>query len=397
MRWPVSCVLGLTLTLTGIGMHAQTPLTERMSDFEVFSNRPQRGHSGRSEGTAHSSFQEYMPLDPHRRFHSLGDFRLESGVTLPNAKVAYATFGSLNAQRDNAVLIPSWYGSDHHGYDFLIGPGRALDPAKYFIVASEMFANGFSSSPSNTAAPFDGPRFPAIAIRDNVEAARRLLADELRVTHVRAVAGFSMGAQQAFQWAVSHPDFTDAIVPYCGTAKTYPHGIVRLEGAISALTADAAFNDGNYTSPPAKGLAAWSRHWAGWVWSQEWWRRELFKPQFASVDEVLANRTTRDAVRDANNLISQARTWQRHNVGDTPGFGGNHERALSSIKARVLYMPCETDLYFPIGDFRYEQQFLKRSTLTPIPSLWGHSAGSGGNAPDAQFIDAQVRSFLDSK
>src|SRR6266550_798440 len=153
--------------------------------------------------------------DVHRRLFSLGDFRLESGVVLPGARIAYATFGTLNAQRDNAILLPSWYGSDHHGYDFLIGAGRALDPAKYFLVATEMFANGFSSSPSNTRSPFDGPAFPAIAIRDNVEAARRLLS-ELGVTHVRAVVGFSMGAQQAFQWAVSHPDFVPAIAAYCG-------------------------------------------------------------------------------------------------------------------------------------------------------------------------------------
>ena len=332
--------------------------------------------------------------DEHRRFFALGDFRLESGGALPNAKLAYATFGTLNERRDNAVLIPSWYGSDHHGYDFMIGPGKALDPSRDFIVATEMFANGFSSSPSNTPPPFDGPRFPAVAIRDDVEAARRLLADEFRVAHLRAIVGFSMGAQQAFQWAVTHPGFMDAIVGYCGTAKTYPHGIVRLEGAISALTADAAFNDGNYTSPPLKGLAAWSRHWAGWVWSQEWWRRELFKPQFKTVDEVLANRTARDAVRDPNNLISQARTWQRHNVGDSPSFAGDHEKALASIKARVLSMPCETDLYFPIGDFRYEAQFIKGVTFTPIPSLWGHSAGSGGNPVDNQFINDQVATFL---
>ncbi len=332
--------------------------------------------------------------DVHRRVFPLGDFRLESGVVLPGAQIAYATFGTLNAQRDNAILIPSWYGSDHHGYDFLIGAGRALDPAQYFLVATEMFANGFSSSPSNTRSPFDGPAFPAIAIRDNVEAARRLLS-ELGVTHLRAIVGFSMGAQQAFQWAVSHPDFVTAIAAYCGTAKTYPHGFVRLEGAIAALTADAAFNDGRYTSPPKKGLAAWSRHWAGWVWSQEWWRRELFKPQWVTVDEVLASRTARDAVRDANNLIAQARTWQRHNVGDTPGFNGDHERALASITARVLYMPCETDLYFPIGDAKYESQFITHVALTPIPSLWGHSAGSGGNAADNDFINAQVQRFLE--
>jgi len=343
---------------------------------------------------AAASVEAQVPQDAHRRLFALGEFRLESGAVLPAATLAYATFGTLNAQRTNAVLLPSWYGSDHHGYDFLIGPGRALDPARDFIIATEMFANGWSSSPSNTAAPFHGPRFPAIAIRDNVAAAHRLLTSELGVTRLRAIVGFSMGAQQAFQWAVSHPGFTDQIVAYCGTAKTYPHGVVRLEGAISALTADAAFADGNYTSPPLKGLTAWSRHWAGWVFSQEWWRRELFKPRWPSVDAVLDERTGRDAVRDANNLISQARTWQRHNVGDTPGFDGDHERALRSIQARVLYMPGETDLYFPPGDARYESEFIRGVTLVPIPSLWGHSAGSGGNPADNDFIDAQIRQFL---
>jgi homoserine O-acetyltransferase len=154
------------------------------------------------------------PPDAHRRLYSLGDVRLEGGAVLPNATLAYATFGTLNAQRSNAVLLPSWYGSDHHGYDFLIGPGRALDPARDYIVLTEMFANGWSSSPSNTPPPFNGPRFPAIAIRDNVSAVHRLLTSGLGVTHLRAIIGFSMGAQQAFQWAVSHPAFMDRIVAY---------------------------------------------------------------------------------------------------------------------------------------------------------------------------------------
>jgi homoserine O-acetyltransferase len=98
--------------------------------------------------------------------------------------------------------------------------------------------------------------------------------------------------------------------------------------------------------------------------------------------------------RDANNLISPARTWQCHNIGDTAGFAGDHERALRSIQARVLYMPCETDLYFPLGDARYESQFIPAVSLVPIPSLWGHSAGSGGNAVDNDFIDAEIHRFL---
>ncbi len=220
------------------------------------------------------------------------------------------------------------------------------------------------------------------------------MLEHLGVTHARAVVGFSMGAEQAFQWAVSHPDFMDGIVPWCGTAVTYPHGIVRLESAIRALTADPAFADGRYTSPPLKGMAAWSTHWAAWVWSQEWWRRELFKPQSSTVEAALAARIARDSVRDPNNLILHARTWQKHDVGGTPGFNGDHQKALQSITARVLYMPCETDLYFPIGDARYEQQFLKHSTFTPIPSLWGHSAGGGGNPADAAFINQQIAAFL---
>ncbi len=339
------------------------------------------------------SAQTSAPPDPNRRILTLKEFRLEGGAVLPVANVAYATFGTLNAAKDNAVLVPSYYGADYHGYDFLIGPGKALDPSRYFVVATEMFGNGFSSSPSNTPAPHAGPEFPAIAIRDNVEASKRVL-EHLGVTHVRAVVGFSMGAEQAFQWAVSHPTFMDGIVPWCGTAKTYPHGVVRLESAIRALTADPAFAGGRYTSPPKAGMAAWSTHWAAWVWSQEWWRRELFKPQSATVEEALAARIVRDSVRDPNNLILHARTWQKHNVGDTRGFGGDHEKALQSITARVLYMPCETDLYFPIADARYEQQFLKHSTFAPIPSLWGHSAGGGGNPADAAFINDQIRAFL---
>jgi homoserine O-acetyltransferase len=331
--------------------------------------------------------------DPNRRFLEIADFRFEGGGVLPRARVAYATFGALNAARDNAVLLTTSYGADYHVYDFVVGPGKAFDPARYFVVTTEMFGNGISSSPSNTPAPHAGPDFPAIAIRDNVEASRRVL-DQLGVTHVRAVAGFSMGAEQSFQWAVSHPGFMDAIVPWCGTARTYPHGVVRLESAIAALTADPAFADGRYTSPPARGLAAWSAHWAAWVWSQEWWRRELYKSQGATVADVVKARIARDASRDPNNLIAQARAWQRHDVGATSGFGGDVARALASIRARVLYMPCETDLYFPMADAQYERQFLKAVTFEPIPSLWGHSAGGGGNPDDARFINERIAHFL---
>ncbi len=326
----------------------------------------------------------------------LTDFRTEGGVVLPSAKVVYGTYGRLNAARDNAVLLPSHYLANHHGYEWLIGPGLALDTAKLFLVATELFGNGNSSSPSNTPEPFHGPRFPAISIRDNVLAVHELLVNDLHITRLRAVIGFSMGAQQAFQWAVSYPTFADKIVATSGTAKTYGHGAMRLEGQIAALTADSAFHDGNYTSPPKAGLAAFGMVWGAWLYSQEWWRKELWRtsaPPGTTAEQYIQSFRTRFSA-DANNYISQARTWERHNVGDTPGFGGDVERALRAIVVPVLYMPSETDLYFPLADARYEAAFIARVRFVPIPSLWGHPAGAGASPADKAFLNAEISAFL---
>src|SRR6202521_3036663 len=212
-----------------------------------------------------------------RHEFTIANFKTESGVVLPQARVVYGTYGKLNAAKDNAALLPSHYMANFHGYEWLIGPDKVLDTTKLFLVATELFGNGHSSSPSNTPEPYHGPRFPVTTIRDNVEAVHRLLTEELKVTHLRAIIGFSMGAQQAFQWAVSYPTFADRIVATSGTAKTYPHGFVRLEGQIAALTADVAFQGGDYSAPPAKGLEAFGTVWAAWLYSQEWWRRELWR------------------------------------------------------------------------------------------------------------------------
>ncbi len=329
----------------------------------------------------------------------LDSFRTESGVTLPQARIVYGTYGRLNAARDNVVLLPSHYMANHHGYEWLIGPGLALDTASLFLVATELFGNGFSSSPSNTPEPFHGPRFPVTTIRDNVEAVHRLLVDELHVTHLKAVIGFSMGAQQAFQWAVSYPRFADRIVATSGTAKTYGHGIMRLEGQIAALTTDPAFKGGDYADEPRAGLEAFGMVWAAWLYSQEWWRRELWKgnaPPGTTLEQFMQGWRKRFSA-DANNYILQARTWERHDVGGTPGFDGDVERALRSIAVPFLYMPSETDLYFPITDARYEQQFIPQVQFVPIPSLWGHPAGAGASPADKAFLNEKIAAFLAGK
>jgi homoserine O-acetyltransferase len=223
-----------------------------------------------------------------------------------------------------------------------------------------------------------------------------LVTEQFGVKHLKAVVGFSMGAQQAFQWAISYPAFVDAIVPYCGTAKEYPHGIVRLEGFRSAIMADAAFDGGRYSKPPLTGLKAGGRHWAAWGFSQEWYRREVYKQLgHQNVEDHLRNFwEARFGARDANNLISQAVTWQKNNVGNTPGFDGDHEKALRSIRAKVLYMACETDLYFPPVYAEYEAGFIPNVKLVTIRSIWGHLAGVGINATDNEFLNRTITEFL---
>src|SRR6202035_2570296 len=170
------------------------------------------------------------PAQPEPVEHTfiIHNFHTESGVTLPEAKIVYGTYGHLNAAGDNAILLPSHYMADMHGYEWLIGPGKALDPTRQFLIATELFGNGRSSSPSNTPEPYHGPRFPVTTIRDHVEAVHRLLTDELNITHRRAIVAFPRAANKAFQGAETYPICGSRIVATSGTAKTYPHGYVRL-------------------------------------------------------------------------------------------------------------------------------------------------------------------------
>ena len=330
----------------------------------------------------------------HKIF-SLGDLGLESGVILPNAKLSYVTHGKLNEKKDNLILVPSAYLGDHHGFDFLIKEGKALDPTKYFIVATDMFQNGLSSSPSNTPEPFNGANFPLINIRDNVKAGYRLVTEVFEVKKIYGVVGFSMGAQQAFQWGVSYPDFVKKIVGIAGSAVEYPHGIVRLEGFISAIKADSSFERGNYDSPPKKGLRAGGTHWASWGWSQEWFRLGLYKDMgLTNPDEVIKWFQDFVLTWDANNLIALARTWQNNNVGNTPGFNNDYKKALGSIKADVLYMPSQTDMYFHIDALKKEAELIPDVKLRVIPSLWGHAAGLGISNKDANFISREIIEFF---
>ena len=327
----------------------------------------------------------------------LGDVDLQSGARLQDARLAYRTHGTLNTARDNVIVLPTFYTGTHRRNEGFFGPGRAIDPARHFIVSVNMFGNGLSSSPSNTAAPQDGPRFPHVTLWDNISCQHRLLSERLGVTRIALVAGWSMAGCQAYQWAAQYPDMVDAILPFCASAKTSPHNIVFLEGVKAALCADQTWNAGDYSSPPVAGLKAFARVYAGWAFSQDFYRDGLYRQLgFITIEDLLVD-WENDHVEnwDANNLLAKLATWQAGDISAGPLYDGDIEQALGAIRARAILMPCTRDLYFPPEDNVIEARYMPRAEVRAYDSPWGHCAASPGN--DAGFeaaLDQNIRELL---
>ena len=311
----------------------------------------------------------------------LGDVTLLSGEVLSSAFLVYKTYGKLDANKSNVVVLPTFYTGSHQRNEGFFGVGRAIDPDKHFIVSINMFGNGLSSSPSNAEPPQDGPRFPHISLWDNVACQYRLVTEALGVTRIALVAGWSMAGCQAYQWAAQYPDFIDAIMPFCASAKTSPHNYVFLEGVRAALCADQNWNNGDYTSPPVKGLKAFARVYAGWAFSQTFYRESLYKKiGYESFEELLVDWEEDHAENwDANDLICKLRTWQTSDISIGPIYNGNFEEALKSIKAKSILMPCTQDLYFPPEDNAIEAGYMLNAEFRPFDSPWGHCAANPGN------------------
>ncbi len=319
----------------------------------------------------------------------LGDIELQSGTVLPDAKLTYQTYGELNAARDNVVVLPTFYTGTHERNEGFFGPSRALDPARHFIVSVDMFGNGYSSSPSNTPAPFGGARFPNTTLYDNVACQHRLLSEEIGVESIALVAGWSMAGCQSYQWAAQYPDMVRAIVPFCASAKTSPHNIVFLEGVKAALQADATWNNGDYDKPPERGLRAFGRVYAGWAYSQTFFREGLYRELgFETFEDLLMDWEEDHLNWDANDLLAKLRSWQNGDISANTLYGGDFEAALGAIKARAILIPCTSDLYFPPEDNAIEARHMPNVQLKPYDSPWGHCVANPGN-------DAGFESFLD--
>ncbi len=328
-------------------------------------------------------------------YFEAGDLALDSGEVLHGARLAYATQGELNAAADNAALVTTFFGGTHENAQYLAGPGMALDPERYFIVTVNLFGNGASTSPSHGL----GPDFPLVSMADNVRVHHRFLGEAFGIKRLALATGHSMGAVSTYHLSTLFPEFVARAAPICGAARISPHNDVFLQGMRGILTADPAWNNGHYTTPPLKGLVTMARAWAAWPPSAHFYRHGHYEQLgYTSVEDYLSRYWEAFySQMDANNVLAQIATWRSANIAANERDKGNFSAALAAIKANVVVMPCMSDAYFPPEDSEVEVAGMRSARLATIQSEWGHWAGSGRNPPDTAFIDQQIRALLESQ
>jgi homoserine O-acetyltransferase len=338
----------------------------------------------------------HKPGDPPHQTYAMGDLKLESGDAIKDFAISYVTHGALNAAKSNAILMVTALTGNHHRLDFLIGPGKALDTNKYFVIATDAIGNGLTTSPSNSKAQ---PRmqFPKFAMRDMVESQRRLLKDKLGIDHVVAVVGPSMGGMQALQWGVSHPDFMDGLVALVPLARTPAWSVLIVEATRKAIMLDPAWNNGNYTTIPVAGVRVW-RDVLGFASARtpEWYRDQFPRP----LDVLPWLKAQEDAALNAfdpNDYIYQSWAYETHDVSATPGLDGDYAKALRSIKASTLIMTGVKDLLNPEWEAQEAARHIPDArTVTISPgSITGHMAAGGFRPADVEQINTEVMKFLD--
>ena len=328
---------------------------------------------------------------PHLRF-AVGDMALESGETLRDAFVSYVVHGDRSRLSAGAgILVCTAIGSTHHRLDFLIGPAAPLDSDRHCIVVADALGNGLSSSPSNSARQV-GAAFPRITIRDMIESQRRLL-DHLGVSRLRAVVGASMGGMQALQWAVSEPRRMQQIVAMTPMART-----ARWSQLVNEMSRRALFADAECTvpRPRAEAMRLWAPL-AQLVMPRSPEAIEAIGSHDALVEEIA--RVEREGLAhgpDAFDWCCQSRAYDAHDVGTTPGFDGDTERALASIEAEVLIAAPAGDLYNPPFMAHAAARSIRRARFVELPGHDGHRSASGVGPISTQALRDAITAFLRS-
>jgi len=321
--------------------------------------------------------------DVQKRTFTTKRFRLESGVVMPEITIVYETYGTLAPDGRNAVLLTHGFTSSQHmagrysengaegSWNGLVGPGKAIDTSKLFVVASNMLGSSYgSTSPAhlNPATGHQwGPDFPDITLGDIVNAQKALL-DGIGVRHLVAVAGPSFGGYQTFQWAVSYPEFMDGLVPVVSAPKG-SGGEAAVKSLVATLAKDPHWNE-------------------GWYYDNGGITGTLTEMRVATlrrygIDEQLAAKFPDKAARETE-IVRRALTWAKAFDGNSlvvlrkASVRFDAETDFAKIKAKLLYVLSRTDKVFPPTIAPDVMAKLKAAGVSAdyfeIDSDYGHSA-----------------------
>jgi len=321
--------------------------------------------------------------DGDQQFAELGACKLVSGQQIDGCRLGYRTWGKLNADGLNAVLVPSWFGGASNVFGVVVGPDKMVDPERYFVIAVDALGNGVSSSPSNSKTQ-PGPAFPAITIRDMVNAEYRLATETLHLKHLHAVVGISMGGMQTFDWMVDYPNFMDVAIPIIGSPRASSRDLLVYQSIADAIRADPAYRQGKYESKPPVPAAQRISMMnittpANFVHTTP---RDKFAETYAANDErgILP--------ADANDFLWQMEAMIHNDAAN----GGSMEDAAKRVKARVFVVVSAQDhMVNPTPALEFAP-LVGAKTLT-IDSECGHM----GFLCDAATVNPAVRGFLDGK
>lgn len=315
------------------------------------------------------------------QIYDLGDIMLECGETLRGAKLAYRTFGTLNAQKSNAILVTTWFsGTGKVMEDVYVGAGHALDPERYFIVIVDQLGGGVSSSPQNTAGPQAMAKFPGLSIGDDVGAQHRLVTDLFGIERLALVVGGSMGGQQVYEWAVRYPEMVERAAPIAATARISLHQRVFVETLKEAITSDPHWNCGWYACglDVRGGMDRMARIVAVLGWSAQFYQQERWRSVIgmSSLDDFI-NGVMKAYFEpmDPNVLLAQMHKWQRADV--SRHTGGDLAKALARISARMMIMPISHDQFFPPHECEDDCALVPGAFYRVIQSPEGHMGLNG--------------------
>lgn len=337
------------------------------------------------------------PTGPHRPEHqiaNLGDVRFESGEVVKDFKVSYVTHGKLNRAKDNVILVLQRFAGDHHDSDFLMGPGKALDTDKYFIVAPDFVGNSrlrqdLTTGPTNSGLKMEFPRY---TIRDSVKVDHKLLKEHLGLDHITAAIGASMGAMKAYQFAVSYPNYVRGIIPMTGSPVTGAQTRALLKNWMEIIALDGGWQGGNYETNPTTGLALAFLNLGSWLYTNQW-----FAANLKTVEEYRRWRKIfhgSGISQDARDIHYQLRAWAEFNVGDTPGFNGDARAALGTIKAQVLLISAKGDMLVSRDEVLFAKNVIPGAMHVEIDSPFGHAVCCGFDPEATKVMDREIAKFL---